>query len=59
MIFWTLIGSLLAGLAGMGFYLYFLHRGQFQDPEEVKYLPFRSEEEEILSSVSSADTSRT
>lgn len=47
MIFWTLIGSLFAGLAGMGCYLYFLLRGQFKDPEEVKYLPFREEDERV------------
>jgi cbb3-type cytochrome oxidase maturation protein len=42
--FWTLISSLLAGIVGGAIYLYYLRKGQFDDPEDVKYQMFRDEE---------------
>ena len=43
MIFWTLIGSIAAGMAGLGCYIYYVRKGQFEDPESVKYQVFRDE----------------
>ena len=42
--FWCLFSSLVLGLAGMGVYLYYLRKGQFDDPEDVKYQMFRDDE---------------
>ena len=43
MLFLTIVGSLLAGLIGLGIYIYYLKKGQFEDPESVKYQLFREE----------------
>jgi len=43
--YWTLIGSLGMALAGIALYIYYLKKGQFEDPEEVKYQLFREDEE--------------
>ena len=40
---WMIIGSIVAALAGLGLYIYFLRKGQFDDDEEVKYQLFRDE----------------
>jgi len=42
--FWCLAGSLLFGLGGAAVYIYYLRKGQFDDPEDVKYQMFREEE---------------
>lgn len=42
--FWCLLSSLALGLAGMGIYIYYLRKGQFDDPEDVKYQMFRDDE---------------
>lgn len=42
--FWCLASSLLLGIGGMGVYIYFLRKGQFDDPEDVKYQMFRDDE---------------
>lgn len=44
--FWCLISSLALGLAGVTVYVYYLRKGQFDDPEDVKYQMFRDEENE-------------
>lgn len=44
MMFWTLSSSLALGLAGVIVYLYYLRKGQFDDPEDVKYQIFRNED---------------
>lgn len=44
MIFWTVVGSVLAGIAGIFIYVYYLKKGQFEDSEEVKYQIFRDGE---------------
>jgi len=41
---WELSSSLVLALAGIGIYLYYLKKGQFEDPEDVKYQMFRDEE---------------
>lgn len=41
--FWMIIGSIVASLGGLGLYIYFLKRGQFDDDEDVKYQIFRDE----------------
>lgn len=41
---WCLASSLLLGLGGMAIYIYYLRKGQFEDPEDVKYQMFRDEE---------------
>lgn len=38
--------SIATGVAGIGVYLYFLRKGQFDDSEEVKYQLFREDNEE-------------
>lgn len=43
MLFWTLIGSIVAGLAGLCVYIYYHRKGQFDDPEAVKYQIFHDE----------------
>ncbi|PJD95275.1 MAG: hypothetical protein CK425_09175 [Parachlamydia sp.] len=42
--FWELSATLVFALAGIGIYLYYLKKGQFEDPEDVKYQMFRDEE---------------
>jgi len=42
---WTLLGSLLTGLAGILIFVYYLRKGQFEDPEDVKYQMFREDDE--------------
>lgn len=41
--FWMVMGSLAASLAGLGLYVYYLRKGQFDDDEAVKYQIFRDE----------------
>ena len=43
MVFLLILGSILAGLVGLVVYIYFLKKGQFEDPESVKYQLFREE----------------
>jgi len=43
MLFWTLLATLVASLAGLGIYIYSLFSGQLDDPESVKYQLFREE----------------
>lgn len=45
--YWCLISSLLMGLGGVFVYIYYLRKGQFEDPEDVKYQMFRDEENEM------------
>lgn len=37
------IGSVVAALGGLGLYLYYLGKGQFDDDEAVKYQIFRED----------------
>lgn len=46
MLFWTLMISILAALAGLAVYIYYLRQGQFEDPEAVKYQLFREDNPE-------------
>jgi cbb3-type cytochrome oxidase maturation protein len=39
-----LASSILMALAGILIYIYYLRKGQFEDPEDVKYQMFRQEE---------------
>lgn len=41
--FWMVIGSIAAALGGLGLYIYYLRKGQFEDDETVKYQIFREE----------------
>lgn len=43
---WYISSSLAMGLAGIAIYIYYLRKGQFEDPEDVKYQMFRDEENE-------------
>lgn len=45
-VFGFLIFSLLGGMAGLVVYIYYLKKGQFDDPEDPKYQMFRQEEED-------------
>lgn len=40
------MSSLALGLGGLWVYVYYLRKGQFDDPEDVKYQMFRDEENE-------------
>jgi cbb3-type cytochrome oxidase maturation protein len=42
-IIWFLILSLLGGLGGLILFIYYLKRGQFEDPEDPKYQLFRED----------------
>jgi nitrogen fixation-related uncharacterized protein len=44
MIYWTIIGSVISGLAGLGVYLYYMRKGQFDDIEDIKYQMFREKD---------------
>lgn len=41
--FWMVMGSIFAALGGLGLYIYYLRKGQFEDDEAVKYQIFREE----------------
>jgi cbb3-type cytochrome oxidase maturation protein len=41
---WLIVSSIALGLSGMLIYIYYLRKGQFEDPEDVKYQMFRDEE---------------
>ncbi len=43
MVFATVISTFLGGVAGVIVYIYYLRKGQFEDPEDVKYQLFREE----------------
>ena len=42
--YWLIISSVVAGLAGLVAYIYFMKKGQFDDAEDVKYQMFRDED---------------
>ena len=42
---WCLLSSLVLGIGGIIVYTYYLKKGQFDDPEDVKYQMFRDDEE--------------
>ncbi len=44
--FWMIIGSILASLAGLAVYIYYLWKGEFDEEELVKYQLFREENNE-------------
>ena len=41
--FWYISSSLAMGLAGLVIYIFYLKKGQFEDPEDVKYQLFRED----------------
>lgn len=41
---WYLCGTISFALGGMLIYIYYLRKGQFEDPEDVKYQMFREDE---------------
>jgi nitrogen fixation-related uncharacterized protein len=41
--FWMIIGSIAAAGGGLGLYIYYLSKGQFEDDEMVKYQIFRED----------------
>jgi cbb3-type cytochrome oxidase maturation protein len=41
--FWMIFGSIIASLAGLGLYIYYWKKGQFDDEESVKYQIFRED----------------
>lgn len=42
---WLIVSTIAFGLSGMLMYIYYLRKGQFDDPEDVKYQLFRDQEE--------------
>jgi cbb3-type cytochrome oxidase maturation protein len=43
--FWSLFSTITMALLGVIVYIYYLRKGQFDDPEDVKYQMFRDEED--------------
>ena len=43
--FWSLFSTIAMALLGVIVYIYYLRKGQFDDPEDVKYQMFREEED--------------
>lgn len=43
--FFVLMSTLFSALAGLGVYVYYLRKGQFDDSEDVKYQMFRDEKD--------------
>ena len=43
---WMIIGTIVTALFGLGLFVYFLRKGQFEDEEMVKYQLFREENPE-------------
>lgn len=41
--FWMIMASLIAALAGLGLYVYYWRQGQFEDEESIKYQLFRDD----------------
>jgi cbb3-type cytochrome oxidase maturation protein len=39
-----IVSSIVFALAGMLVYIYYFRKGQFEDPEDVKYQMFRDED---------------
>lgn len=46
MMLWMLTGSIATAMVGLLVYIFYLRRGQFDDPEAVKYQLFREENPE-------------
>lgn len=44
-ILWFLLMSLIGGLGGLVVFVYYLRKGQFEDPEDPKYQLLREDEE--------------
>lgn len=45
MLFLIFVSSLITGISGLIVYIYYLRKGQFEDPEDVKYQMFRDDDE--------------
>lgn len=45
MIIITLATTILASLVGLGFFIYYMKKGQFDESEEVKYQLFHDDED--------------
>lgn len=43
-LFGCIVASIIASLAGLWVYIYYMKKGQFDDPEEVKYQLFREDQ---------------
>lgn len=43
---WTVISSIAFSLGGLAIYIYYFQKGQFDDPEDVKYQILRDDEEQ-------------
>jgi hypothetical protein len=41
---WYILSAIVMGLIGMAIYVYYLYKGQFEEPEEAKYQMFRDDE---------------
>ncbi len=42
---WTITATFAFALVGLFIYIYYFQKGQFEDPEDVKYQIFRDDEE--------------
>lgn len=41
---WYIVSAIFLGLTGLWVYIYYMRKGQFDDPEDVKYQIFREDE---------------
>lgn len=41
---WLIVSGVALGLASLMIYYYYMRKGQFEDPEDVKYQMFRDKE---------------
>jgi|GEM_PF-1211957 cbb3-type cytochrome oxidase maturation protein len=48
-IFWFVLLAFVGGLGGLLVFVYYLKRGQFEDPEDPKYTLFREKDDAKIS----------
>lgn len=44
---WIITSSIAMGIGFLLIYLYYMRKGQFDDPEDVKYQMFRDEDQKM------------
>jgi nitrogen fixation-related uncharacterized protein len=45
-VFWYILSSVWMAICAISIYIYYYQKGQFDDPEDVKYQMFRNEVDE-------------
>jgi len=54
--FWYLMSTIMMALCGVMIYIYYLRKGQFDDPEDVKYQMFRDDNEETKAGIQNTES---